>query len=147
MKEWRRRNSPGGVELHEFSVATGVFHAVKEKLGEIKGVRKLKEVRVLVGELTFLNPEQLKFAWGVLTEQDPLMRGSEMVIERVKPEGKCPNCGWNGPLETEEDPSYHFVTPIFSCPSCGGEIEITRGLEMTVKNIVVDVDEGGGEGG
>lgn len=126
--------------MHELSVAGGIFQAVLDALGRMEGVRSLKSVRVEVGELTFLNPEQLRFAWEVLSEQNELTRGSVMEIERIPPSGRCGSCGWEGPLQTEEDPTYHFITPVFSCPSCGGEITIVRGLETKVKNIVVDVE-------
>jgi len=127
--------------LHELSVAGGIFQAVLDALKSMEGVRGLKTVRVEVGELTFLNPQQLKFAWEVLSEQNELTRGSVMEIERISPRGQCERCGWEGSLQTEEDPTYHFITPIFSCPSCGGDITIVRGLETKVKNIVVDIEE------
>jgi Zn finger protein HypA/HybF involved in hydrogenase expression len=47
-----------------------------------------------------------------------------------------------GDLEVKEDPLYHYMMPVFACPECGGEVEITRGNGVTITNVKLMIDDG-----
>ncbi|MCD6512697.1 MAG: hydrogenase maturation nickel metallochaperone HypA [Thermoplasmata archaeon] len=125
--------------MHEYSVMTGVVNSILDK---IKGmnVKRVERVDMIVGELTFLSPEQMKFAFDVLTE-GTLLEGAELNIEVKKARIKCRKCGYEGSMHVEESKEYHFELPVFKCPKCGGEIDIIEGKECMVKNAKIIVDD------
>jgi len=53
--------------MHEFSMAQQIFSIVM-KVAKENNVKKILEINIEVGQLTFLNPDQLKFALKVLSE-------------------------------------------------------------------------------
>ncbi len=124
--------------MHEVSVVTSIVDAVINELSSYN-VEKVNSVVVLVGEMTNLGEEQMQFAYGIVT-RDTMLEGSELVIERVPVEARCRSCGYIGPVKLLTDPDYetHSI-PILSCPECGGEIDVIKGMECTVK--CMDIEE------
>jgi hydrogenase nickel incorporation protein HypA/HybF len=121
--------------MHEFSMAQQIFNIVM-KVAKDNGVRKILEMNLEVGKLTFLNPEQLKFALKVLSE-DTIAQDAKINIEIIQPEIKCNNCGYTGGI-SYSGPEYHTTYPIIllKCPKCGNsDIEVIRGRECNIKNI------------
>jgi hydrogenase nickel incorporation protein HypA/HybF len=92
-----------------------------------------------VGELTFLNPVQLKFCYGVLIENN-ILAGSELEITQKKAEIECPKCGYKGKLKEppEED---HLRIPRLSCPKCEGEVKLLSGRECIIRSIKMNLKE------
>lgn len=125
--------------MHEYSVMSGVVGAILER---IKGmnVKRVERVDMIVGELTFLSPEQMKFAFEVLSE-GTLLEGAELNIEIRKARIKCRKCGYEGGMSVEESEEYHYELPIFKCPKCGGDVDIIEGKECTVKNAKLIVED------
>ena len=83
--------------------------------------------------MTFLNLEQLRFAFGV-SAKGTVAEGAGLAITEKKAGYKC-SCGSSG--ETPSAEGMHGV-PVFSCPSCGSDIEITSGRECFVESIDVE---------
>lgn len=127
--------------MHEFSVMQQVVETVLSTVREKKGVIGVEEVTLEVGELTFLGHEPLRFSFQVLAENEPLLREAKLVLKEKKAVAKCPNCGYVGGLEYDEDISYHYAVPIFSCPRCGDVVDIVEGNECAITNIRVVVDD------
>lgn len=123
--------------MHEFSAATQLVEAVLSEL-ERRKVKRVLEVRVLVGKLSFLNPEQLKFAYEILSE-GTLLKGSKLQVEEKEGVIECLKCGFRGGLPVEDDPYYHLAIPFLRCPRCGGESKIVEGREFAVKSVRVEV--------
>ena len=121
--------------MHEFSVMNSVVETILQKIKDYP-YKKVEKVNLVIGELTFLAPEQLKFAFSILTENTPL-EGAELNIKIKKAKIKCLECGYEGTLKVEEDPVYHFTLPIFKCPKCKGKIEVIEGKECEIKNVEV----------
>jgi hydrogenase nickel incorporation protein HypA/HybF len=78
-----------------------------------------------VGELAMANPEQVKFLFQAISEEDPLFTGTELVCRPVTPEVRCA-CGYEG-------------TELYICPECGKLPDLIRGREIMVTNIEVEV--------
>ncbi|UCE75437.1 MAG: hydrogenase maturation nickel metallochaperone HypA, partial [Methanomassiliicoccales archaeon] len=97
--------------MHEYSIMVDI---VKAALKSLEGyvVENVKKIFLEVGELTFLNPEQLRFCFKALTE-DNILKGAVLVITEKKAQIECTSCGYKGDLEQrpEED---HFRIPRIS---------------------------------
>ena len=119
--------------MHELSIARRiVLIALSE--AEKRGAERVLQVRVRIGELSFLRPEQLSF-WFKTLSQGTLLEGAELVIDIEPGEVRCPCCGYKGPMRVEDDPLYHVVFPTLSCPRCGRPVEITRGKGYSITSI------------
>ncbi len=111
-------------------------------MAEAKGAVKVLSVSLRVGELTFLNPEQLRFAFEVLTE-GTIAQGASLLIESVKPAVRCRRCGYEGEVDYRgEEVHLPLVVPLsVKCPKCGGDVELIAGRECTLTSIKVKLDE------
>ena len=105
-------------------------------LGEAKKheAKKVTEVNLIIGKLTFLGIEQVRFAYRILTE-DTIMKESKLIIKEKDGMIECPNCGYKGTLEFKDDLIYHVPTPILKCPECGEAAKIVEGKECTIESI------------
>jgi hydrogenase nickel incorporation protein HypA/HybF len=119
--------------VHEFSVTSQIVQSVLAE-AEKRGAKKVTEVDLVVGKLTFLGLEQLRFAFEVLTK-DTILEGAKLVIEEQEGIVKCSNCGYEGGFKYEDDPLYHVPIPTLKCPKCGSIVEISAGKECTIKSI------------
>jgi hydrogenase nickel incorporation protein HypA/HybF len=119
--------------VHEFSVTSQIVQSVLAE-AEKRGAKKVTELDLVVGKLTFLGLEQVRFAFEVLTK-DTIMEGAKLVIEEQEGVVKCNDCGYKGGFKYEDDPLYHVPVPTLKCPQCGSMVEITAGKECTIKSI------------
>lgn len=124
--------------MHEVSVVTSLVDAVIDELSKYD-VEKVNSVTILVGELTNLGDEQMKFAYEIVV-RGTILEGSELIMERIPVEAQCMSCGYEGSVRMLTDPDYesHSI-PILSCPRCGGDIKVVKGMECTVK--CMDIEE------
>ena len=128
--------------MHEYSIMMDIVQAA---LKAVEGyeVENVESVILDVGELTFLNPEQLRFSFKVLTE-DNVLSGAELIIRELKTEIHCPSCGYRGGLPDDVE-GIHFGVPRIFCPDCKGKVELLKGRECILQNIKMNVkDENGG---
>ena len=126
-------------ELHEFSIVEGIVKAVLKEAGTHDRVVGIKEVELEIGELAFLNPEQLNFAFDVL-RKDNILADAELVIKTVDADTKCKSCGYSGPLKPDAE-TWHYTIPLIACPECGGAVDILKGRECLVKNVKLIIDD------
>ena len=119
--------------MHEFSVTSQIVQNVLAE-AEKRRAKKVTEVHLTIGKLTFLGLEQVRFAYEVLTK-GTIMEGSELVIEEQEGVVKCSNCSYEGGFKYEDDPLYHVPVPTLKCPKCSSTVNITAGKECTIRNI------------
>lgn len=119
--------------MHELSMTIQIVESV---LGEAKKHRakKVTEVHLVIGKLTFLGVEQVRFAYRILTE-NTIMEGSKLIIKEKDGLIECSKCSHLGALEFKDDLMYHLPTPIFKCPECGEAVKIVEGKECTIESI------------
>ena len=101
------------------------------------------KVVVELGELTYLNPEQVKFGFEVLSK-DTIAENAEIIFEIIPGKIKCFNCGYEGEIIRDEDSIDHsFISSIMlKCPKCGStETDIVGGNDSIVKNIEIETNE------
>lgn len=128
--------------MHEYSIMMDIVQAA---LKAVEGyeVENVEKVFLDVGELTFLNPEQMRFSFVVLT-RDNVMSGAELVIQELKAEIMCTSCGYTGGLPDNVE-EIHFGVPRIYCPQCRGKVDLLKGKECVLRNIKMNVkDESGG---
>jgi len=119
--------------LHEFSVTSQIVQSVLRE-AEKRSAKKVTEVHLVIGELTFLGLEQVRFAYEALAKGS-IMENSKLVIEEQEGVVKCNHCGYEGGFKYEDDPMYHVRVPTLKCPQCDSVVSIVAGKECTVKSI------------
>ena len=119
--------------MHEFSMTTQIVNYTLEEAKKHKA-KRVHEVRLTIGKLTFLGLEQVKFAYKMLVK-NTIMEDSKLCIEEKEGVVKCNNCGYVGDLKYEDDPVYHVLSPTLNCLKCGGVVNIVGGKECTIKSI------------
>jgi len=121
--------------MHEFTTAQSIINTIKRIINAEK-IKELHRVELVVGELTFLETEQLSF-WireGLKEKFSP-----EIAIEVIEPKIRCEECNYQGKMKIRDDPVFHLSLPTFACPKCQGDkIKIITGRECFLKSIVVD---------
>ena len=120
--------------MHEFSMATQI---VENVLAEAKrnGAKKVAEVHLIIGKMTFLGKDQILFSYDILKKDTSIMKDSKLIIEEQDGVIQCDSCGFKGPVPIEDDPAYHIPVPTLKCPKCGEEAKIVEGKECTIKSI------------
>jgi len=106
-----------------------------------RNAKEVSEVHLVIGKLTFLGPEQVRFSYKVLTE-GTMMEDSKLFIETKDGVVKCGSCGYEGSFNYEDDPMYHVPIPTLECPKCSGTVDIIGGRECLIKSIKLVVDNG-----
>jgi hydrogenase nickel incorporation protein HypA/HybF len=119
--------------VHEFSVTSQIVQSVLAE-AEKRKAKKVTEVHLIIGKLTFLGLEQVRFAYEALAK-GTIMEGSELFIEEQEGVVKCSDCGYEGGFKYEDDPLYHVPMPTLKCPQCGNIVNIVAGKECTIKSI------------
>ncbi|MFW3146176.1 MAG: hydrogenase maturation nickel metallochaperone HypA [Thermoplasmatota archaeon] len=128
--------------MHELQIASDMMKAVTEAVSNYENVLGVEEVKVRIGRVSFVGEEQLRFCWEAIIEENPILRGSRLTIDHEEVELSCSKCGHVGGMEVKEDPLFHYVLPIFACPKCGGEAELTKGKGVMITNVRLSVNDG-----
>lgn len=125
--------------MHEFATAQQIVRTVV-KVAFQNNAKEISEIQLELGELTFVNPEQLKFVFKIAADKT-IAKNAFLNIVNKPGEIECLDCGYKGSLKYEEDrPEYHSMVALFTldCPNCGGKnTKIISGRELTIKNIKV----------
>ncbi len=121
--------------MHEISVMTQIVQVAIEVIKKNK-VDRVKEIYLDVGDLTFLAPKQLEFAFEVISKDTPLSE-AKLILNSIKPKLKC-ECGYTGSIKQEEDPEFHYFLPSYSCPKCSSKLKIVEGDECKLTKIIAE---------
>jgi hydrogenase nickel incorporation protein HypA/HybF len=119
--------------MHEFSITSQIVRAVLKE-AEKRGAKEVLEVHLVLGKLTFLGIEQVKFSYQVLVE-DTILSGSKLIIKHRRGKVKCEKCGYEGPITMEEDPIAHISLPSLTCRKCDSSVTLIEGKECIIKGI------------
>lgn len=110
--------------MHEYGIAYDIVNTVRE-VARQNNAKKVLKVNVEVGELTFVNPEQLKFSFEAITSETEL-DGTKLEIDSIPVKVSC-SCGHLGNAAG------------FTCPKCGTPPKILHGREIYVRNVEIEV--------
>lgn len=112
--------------MHEYSIAYDIY-ATAKRAAEDNFASKVKKVRVGMGELTMINPEQVVFLFETMCEEDPFFKDCKIECTNISVKSEC-ECGYSG--------NERFV-----CPQCGKLPVVIEGNEILVTNIEIEVDD------
>lgn len=120
--------------MHEISIAGAIIDSVLDAAKKNNAI-KVREVFLEIGELTALNPDQLKFIFKTIS-QGTVAQGACFNISIIKPSIKCKKCSYKGGIELFE--KVHFFIPVIKCPQCDErDVDIVAGRECCVKKIKI----------
>ncbi len=112
--------------MHELSIAKNIFTAIEAEMIKC-GAKKLRSLKVRIGELTAVDPEALRFAFDSCTENTP-MQGANFIIEEVALTGLCAKCATKFPII-----NYGNI-----CPHCdSASVERLTGTELDIVSMEV----------
>lgn len=116
--------------MHEFTLAQTIFKAALAELKKYPAAR-LKAVHVVVGQQHAIAPENLRFAFEVLS-RNTAAESAALAIHARPVAARCRQCGWNGAIRNA----------FYRCAACGtGDIEVTGGSELYLDSLEVEPRE------
>jgi hydrogenase nickel incorporation protein HypA/HybF len=110
--------------MHEYSVAYDLYATTKKAALE-NNASFVKKIRVEVGKMAMVNPEQVVFLFNTIKEDDPLFTTAVLECNEMPPQTRC-SCGYTG-------------NEIFVCPVCGALPEMVKGREIVVTSVEIEV--------
>ena len=118
--------------MHELTLLYGVVDKVG-KVVEENGLDHVDAIVIEVGEATSVIPEFLQDGYEVISDDYDFLRGSELIIERIKAIGLCRNCGTEFPIVVNKG----------ICPECGSfDKEIIEGTDFFIKEVRIFEQKG-----
>ena len=120
--------------MHEASIAQSIVETVLKNAQE-QNANFVKSVELEVGQLTFLNIEQVSF-WVQIGFENTVAEKADLKVRNILARFRCQQCGYEGPIQMQEDATMHFQTPIVTCTQCGEQnVEIIDGKDVVVRKI------------
>lgn len=121
--------------MHELGIAMEVLRTCEEVL-EREGPGRLERVKVVVGELSAVEPDLLRYAWEAAVSDSP-HKNSRMEVDFRPCRQLCPDCDKEVSREAGQ---WHFA-----CPDCDGMLRVEGGRELGILEITFDPQEEGVE--
>jgi hydrogenase nickel incorporation protein HypA/HybF len=119
--------------MHELSIAS----ALVEKLLEFSAQtpeRTVIEVRLGVGELSHIDPEQLRFCYESITKET-LLDGSSLTIDKIAALVNCPHCNYRGRPDYWDEAVAIAPVITMRCPQCGNAVDTDQGHECAIRSV------------
>ncbi|MDR3591131.1 MAG: hydrogenase maturation nickel metallochaperone HypA [Negativicutes bacterium] len=113
--------------MHEMAIAQGILDIALDNAAR-HGAKTISRIKLLVGEMTEVEPDSLRFCFGALA-QGTAAAGAELEIEAVPLVGRCRDCGAEFVIKR-----FRFLCP--ACSSAG--VEILSGRELKVEHLEVE---------
>jgi hydrogenase nickel incorporation protein HypA/HybF len=111
--------------MHELTLLYGVAQKVGQVVEE-NGLDHVDAIVIEVGEATSVIPEFLQDGYEVISDDYDFLRGSELIIERIKAIGRCRRCGTEFPIVENKG----------LCPECGSfDKDIIEGTDFFIKEV------------
>ncbi len=124
--------------MHEYSVVSELVASLLPQLDSYPG--KVITVYLKKGEMRILSDWALKNAFEIIAQGTRLDEAS-LEIEEVEARIRCPECGYTGKAEYLDDPAFHFVIPVLTCPRCGAEVDVLSGRELYIDRVSIESPE------
>lgn len=115
--------------MHEKSLV----HVLLKQVDAIRRqhqAERVTAVRVEVGPLSGVEPLLLASAFEELVPEST-SSGANLVIDEVALLGQCKSCGCE----------FEVLDFVFRCPTCGGNVRVTRGDEFQLVSVAVQRGE------
>lgn len=113
--------------MHELAMVRSIYNVIEEKIKEY-GVNRVKQVKLIVGELTGVEDMVMKSCFEIYVQATPA-EGAKLVIERVPVKVRCRICG----------NEYETNIPFSECAVCGEKsFQIISGKELYIESLEVE---------
>lgn len=113
--------------MHEMAIAQGILDIVLKIATENKAV-KVTGIKLLIGQMTQVEPESLKFGFAALSMRS-IAEGADVEIKIVPLVAQCNRCRQKFPVE-----GYCFI-----CPNCKSvSVTLVSGRELAVEYLEVE---------
>lgn len=110
--------------MHELAMVRSIYGVIDEKIKEY-GVKRVREVRLVVGELTGVEDSTMQACFEMYIEGTPV-EGAKLVIKRLPIKVQCRVCG----------NEYETRIPFSACPACGNKsMKIISGKELYIDSL------------
>lgn len=131
--------------MHEWALAEGIVKYVSG----VVGVKRLKSVKVGLGELQSVDEEVLRFALTEMmkAEGHELSEDSIVFVRRTA-RFQCRRCGYSWSLKDsslgdDEKEAIHFIPEVIhaylSCPRCGSrDFEVVEGRGVEILEVITE---------
>lgn len=113
--------------MHESGIAYDLYATARRAAIE-NGASRVIRIGVECGALAMVNPEQVRFLFSVMVEDDPLFAGTILEMTTIEPVMSCPCGGYGG-------------DDLYVCPGCGGLPTVVKGREIVVTSCEIDVED------
>ena len=120
--------------MHETGIAMEIY-AISRRTADANAGGRLLSVKVVVGELSAVEPDLLAFAWEAVTAGGTDSK-ARIDVEWHAARQICAGCG-----EIAERASGTWLR---ICPRCGGALRVEGGDELDVRDATFEDDGGGG---
>lgn len=120
--------------MHETGIAAEIY-AISRRAADGHGGGRLLSVKVIVGELSAIEPDLLAFAWEAVTSGGP-DSASRLDVEWRTSRQACDACG--------EVPERAAGTWLRLCPRCGGALRVDGGDELDVRDVTFEDEDSSG---
>lgn len=104
--------------MHELSIAQSLVEAIRESAASYPAAR-VARVGLRVGELSGVQPDALRFSFGIIVRDTELERAA-LDIEQVAVQQHCERCAAD----------FAVVEFTFRCPACGSPTRPVSGDEL-----------------
>jgi hydrogenase nickel incorporation protein HypA/HybF len=119
--------------MHEFSMATQILESVLD-FSEGRHPAQVVKVRLEIGELMCVEPEQLRFCYDSI-KGSTLVAESTLEITMVPAMVKCRHCQYQGRPKYWDSALPGSVIATLQCPNCGKATEATQGHDCAIKSV------------
>lgn len=108
-----------------------------------KNADRVVEIELDIGDLTFLNHEQLRFCLSALSE-DTIAKDAKVMVRAVRIQIECEKCSYRGPPKSLGEEIHSLVPiPVLACVKCGSaNARVIAGNECVLRSIRIKVNEG-----
>lgn len=114
--------------MHELPATQGMLEVALDAAREA-GARRIREIHLVVGELTSMVDDSVQFYFDILA-RDTLAEGARLVVRREPALLACHACGHRGEVVPPLSPA---------CPRCASlRLEVTGGQAFRVDSLDVD---------
>jgi hydrogenase nickel incorporation protein HypA/HybF len=111
--------------MHEMGLAAEAY-GIARRAADASGGGALESVTVVVGELSAVEPDLLRFAWEALLSGTP-DASARLDVEWRPARQRCARCG-----DVAERAAGSWLR---LCPRCGGALAVSGGDELEVRTV------------
>ena len=113
--------------MHEFAIAQSLLEIIEQGALPYGGA-KVTGVKLLIGKLSGVLPDALKFAFEAISVGG-IAEGASLEIEEVPLRIRCHQCG----------DVFLVDDPFLTCPNCEGtDVEMITGRELEIRGIEIE---------